>query len=135
MSDISGKLVARFAALYAFLALVVIAAGLGAYAAYSMPSKASKRVVAFHAREIRVLREKQGDASLTRLADKFLGDQAAAHGYAIEKIVVTKVEQKGAEAKVHASVTLTDGLSSVTQQLVVVFRRNVWQAQVIESDQ
>lgn len=129
----NGKLVTRFAVIYAVLALVVIGSGLGAYAAYKMPSKASARIVRFHAGEIEQLRRNQGDANLTRLADKYLGDQAAAHGYAISKISITKVVEKGAEARVYANVTLTDGISETTQQLVVVFRRNLWQAQVIEA--
>jgi len=129
---VSAKLVSRFAALYALLVLVVIGAGLGAYACYQLPSKASVRVARFHAREIAVLRRKQGDTNLTRLADKYLTEQAQAHGLGIVKIVVRRIAISGDTARVYMDATFTDGTSEQTQQLLIVFRRGVWQPTVIQ---
>lgn len=112
------KTIRGFAIMYALLALVVIAAGLGAW---------SFRENHALARRVAHVQSELGDQNLTRLADRYIAQAAQAQGFAVVKIVELKQVPKGPnEVRVYARVTVTDGVSNQTVELVVTVDRGIW---------
>lgn len=107
-----------FATMYALLALTVLGAGLGAYAAYTDHGLA---------RKVSHVQAAVGDENLTRLADQAITTQAQQAGLGVKRIVVKSARTAGARAVVDAVVTLTDGVSDRVLDVVVSFTRSTWQ--------
>lgn len=112
-------LTARFVALYVALGIFGACAIAGAVALALTPSTRA---------QISHVQAQLGDTNLTRLADKYIAQQAQAQGFAVVKIVVLHTETHGNDAKVTARVTVTDGIQQQTVELVVSFTRGVWSA-------
>lgn len=116
----SKYLAARFIVLYVALGVVVACSIAGVTAMALYPALSHK---------VAHVQAQLGDTNLTRLADKYIGQKANDAGLAVTKIVVLHTDQKGDTAKVRARVTLTDGVTTQTVEVVVTFQRGVWSAQ------
>lgn len=116
------KTIRGFAVVYALLFLVLIGSGLGAYAAYTLPSVKH---------DVAAVKASLGDQNLTRLANEYVKRIAAGQGFSVRKLTVLRVNApKGSDgATVTVRVTVADAVGVVqTLNLVVSFKRGVWQA-------
>ena len=107
------------AAMYAILALVTVAAGFGAWAAYNIHGVRG---------QVRHIQTELGDQNLTRIADRAIAQAAQQQGFAVVKIVELRQVPKGAdEVRVYARVTVVDPVGEQqTVELVVTLDRGVW---------
>lgn len=117
----SKYLTLRFVALYVALGIIGACSVAGAIALALTPTTRAK---------VAHVQSQLGDQNLTRLADKYIAEQMPT-GYSVVKIVVLRTDQKGDEAKVHARVTVTDGTNQQTVEVIVSFKRGVWNASSI----
>jgi hypothetical protein len=116
----------RFAIIYATLAICVIGSIAGTTALALTPSTRA---------EIRHVQAQLGDTNLARIAEHYIAQAAQQQGLAVEKITVTKVDVNGDQAHVHATVVVTDGVSSQRVDLVVDIGRGVWQPSGVRQGQ
>jgi hypothetical protein len=117
---VSKYLTARFVALY--LALGIIGAGALA-GAVALPLTIQARHAVAH------VTTQLGDQNLENQATAYITQEAAAAGYGVKSIKITRTVAKGDSAKVYATVVLTIPQTTITQStdIVVTLHRGIWQ--------